>query len=127
KRKVIDWLRKHIERRVHEEPLSDHHEDALFTRGGKWKIKVDHWSADNPGRELTRREFRDALAACLQGLPPPHRPVFVLKVMAEGTWESVCWEIGATPTNLWVMLHRARLRLWRCLTEKWFGGEPTDS
>ena len=28
--------------------------------------------------------------------------------------------LGLTPTNLWTMMHRARLRLRRCLSVNWF-------
>ena len=33
----------------------------------------------------------------------------------------ICKELGITATNLWVLLHRARLRLQSCLQERWFG------
>jgi len=33
----------------------------------------------------------------------------------------ICKDLGITSTNLWVMLHRARLRLRECLQIKWFG------
>jgi RNA polymerase sigma-70 factor (TIGR02943 family) len=127
KRKLIDWLRQSVERRVQEEPLKDWHEDGLFNRWGKWKIKPGYWSTNDPEHEIAGREFRAALAACLQNLPARQRQAVVLKHMDEESWEAVCQTVGTTPTNLWVMLHRARLRLWRCLTINWFGDERTDS
>ena len=33
--------------------------------------------------------------------------------------EEICKEIGITPTNLWVILHRARLSLRECIEMKW--------
>ena len=42
----------------------------------------------------------------------------------EWSADDVCEAVGASSTNLWVMLHRARLRLWRCLSVNWFGEEP---
>ena len=35
--------------------------------------------------------------------------------------EEVCKELSLTPTNLYVQLHRARLRLRECLAIHWFG------
>ena len=33
----------------------------------------------------------------------------------------MCKELALTPTNLYVRLHRARLRLQECLNIRWFG------
>lgn len=124
KRKVIDWLRAQVRKRVRQEPLPDAWADARFTRGGKWKTKPDEWSADDPGREMTGDDFRHTLAACLDKLPPRVRHAFVLRHIEEEAAEDVCEAVGASANNLWVMLHRARLRLWRCLSVNWFGEEP---
>ena len=37
--------------------------------------------------------------------------------------EKVCQDLDITATNLWVMLHRARLRLRECLEQGWFAGK----
>jgi RNA polymerase sigma-70 factor (ECF subfamily) len=36
------------------------------------------------------------------------------------TSEEICKELAITQTNLWVMLHRARLSLSGCLEARWF-------
>ena len=38
--------------------------------------------------------------------------------------DEICKELAITPTNLWVMLHRARLRLRECLQAGWFNTAP---
>jgi RNA polymerase sigma-70 factor (ECF subfamily) len=35
----------------------------------------------------------------------------------------VCRHLDLSPQNLWVLLHRARLRLARCLQVNWFNAE----
>jgi RNA polymerase sigma-70 factor (ECF subfamily) len=35
----------------------------------------------------------------------------------------VCRELAISSANLWVLLHRARLRLVRCLEINWFDSE----
>jgi RNA polymerase sigma-70 factor (ECF subfamily) len=35
--------------------------------------------------------------------------------------------LNLTTTNLWVLLHRARLRLQGCLQEHWFGRGPAKA
>lgn len=123
-RKVADWLRAAVRRRARERPRSDRWADGLFTRSGKWKVKPGDWSADDPGREMTRAAFREALAECLDKLPPRLRRAFVLRHVEDRPAAEVRPAVGATEANLWVMLHRARLRLWRCLSVNWFGEDP---
>ena len=33
--------------------------------------------------------------------------------------EVICNEFGITPSNLWVIIHRARTALAECMEEKW--------
>lgn len=127
KRKVVDWLRDAVRRRARQEPKPDKFLDHVFTRSGKWRSKPGDWSPDDPGHELTRAEFRAVLSECLGRLPERLRQVFVLRHVAERSAEDVCQDVGVTATNLWVMLHRSRLRLWRCLTVNWFGEEPEET
>jgi RNA polymerase sigma-70 factor (ECF subfamily) len=125
KRKVVDWLREAVRRAARQEPLPGKSVGMIFTRAGKWKKKPDEWSSDDPGQEMNRAEFRVTLAACLGKLPTRLRLAFVLRHMDEESADEIRKAIGVSATNLAVMLHRARLRLWRCLTVNWFGEEPT--
>ncbi len=76
------------------------------------------WSVDyeNP---MQQSEFQLIMELCLEGLPEKWRSVFVLKVMEEINSDEVCKEIGCTASNLWVILHRARLQLRECIENKW--------
>jgi RNA polymerase sigma-70 factor (ECF subfamily) len=40
--------------------------------------------------------------------------------------DEICKELSITSTNLWVMLHRARLRLRDCLQQSWFDARSAD-
>ena len=127
KRKVVDWLRQQVRNRIKQEPLHDKSVNMLFTRFGKWKTPPEDWSPDDPGREITRSEFeehtrrvpRQVARPAPAGLrsPPCGRPII----------RRGCQAAGVSAKNLWVMLHRARLRLWRCLTVNWFGENPDNS
>ena len=44
--------------------------------------------------------------------------MFVLKEIDGMASEDICKEFGITPTNLWVILHRARNQLKRCLENR---------
>jgi RNA polymerase sigma-70 factor (ECF subfamily) len=47
--------------------------------------------------------------------------VFLMREWLELPSEEICKELGLTSTNLYVQLHRARLRLRECLELHWFG------
>ena len=54
-------------------------------------------------------------------MPERTARVFMLREVMELSTEEICQECAITPTNLWVILHRARLILRECLEVKWFG------
>ncbi|EQD54572.1 RNA polymerase sigma factor [mine drainage metagenome] len=64
------------------------------------------------------------LEACLEHLPNRQGRVFLMREWLEIDSRVICQELGIAPTNLWVQLHRARLRLRECLQSNWFGAPP---
>jgi RNA polymerase sigma-70 factor (TIGR02943 family) len=119
KRKVIDWVRQRVRERSHVGPEGDAFDP--FDGRGKWRKKPGNWGRGDPTADLTRDEFWATLHECLGKLPPRLHDVFILRYLDGATGPAVCQELGLTPTNLWVMLHRARLRVWECLSVNWFG------
>ena len=93
--------------------------DGQFTRWGEWKRAPARWTP-RPEELLEHEEFRAALARCLDALPPRLAEVFALRVVDETDPAEVCKVLAISPTNLWVLLHRARSRLRRCLETHWF-------
>jgi RNA polymerase sigma-70 factor (ECF subfamily) len=47
--------------------------------------------------------------------------LFLMREWLEMDADEVCKELNITTTNLYVQLHRARLRLRECLELNWFG------
>lgn len=45
--------------------------------------------------------------------------VFMLRELQGMSTEEICKELGITPTNCWVMLHRARMAFRLCLEQSW--------
>jgi RNA polymerase sigma-70 factor (ECF subfamily) len=123
KRKAIDWLRRQVRERPAIEPGTDPDpfEAELFTRRGEWKQSPGLWGRGQPDEALDREEFWSVLYACLRKLPVRLHDVFALRYLDETAAEEVCRDLGLTESNLWVMLHRARLRMWECLSRNWFG------
>jgi RNA polymerase sigma-70 factor (ECF subfamily) len=48
---------------------------------------------------------------------------FTLRTIDHEEPAEVCRELAISHENLWVLMHRARLRLTRCLQRNWFHAE----
>ena len=70
---------------------------------------------------LRQVDFMRVLEACVDKLPGQQGRLFMMREWLELVSDEICKELAITPTNLWVMLHRARLRLRECLQAGWFG------
>ena len=123
KHKIIDVIR----RKSREQPFADGDDgaetgtlDALFKGDGHWQHMPAEWG--NPEQALEDRKFWEVFELCSRLMPERTACVFMLREVMELTTEEICQELAITPTNLWVMLHRARLSLRECLEIKWFGG-----
>jgi RNA polymerase sigma-70 factor (ECF subfamily) len=97
--------------------------DGLYDHTGHWKAAPGRWGAD-PAELLQRREFWEAFQRCLAGLPDRLREVLSLRLLDDVPAPEVCQTFGISATNLWTLLHRARLRLWHCLDGKGLGQLP---
>ena len=124
KQKIIDAIR----RKTREQPASSGDEeaaessaaDAAFKGDGHWQQMPANWG--NPEHALENRRFWEIFELCSRLMPERTARVFMLREVMGLTTDEICQELAITPTNLWVMLHRARLSLRECLEIKWFGG-----
>jgi RNA polymerase sigma-70 factor (TIGR02943 family) len=122
KHKVIDILRQRQREVSLDQDEGDGSEelDALMFRAdGHFAAQPADWG--NPEQELNSRQFFMVLEACADKLPPAMARVFLMREWLELGSEDICKELQLTPTNLYVQLHRARLRLRECLELNWFG------
>ena len=119
KRKVIDHYRKinskkgKAEVRMSYASTSEEEGDWLeervadpFTKGGDETIE--------------NRELGLAIHDCLAKLPKKQSLVFTKKTIQGMSTEDICNELGINPSNLWVMIHRARTALMGCMNENWY-------
>ncbi len=130
KHKVIDILRKQV-REVSwvgdtDENEGDELDKISFKADGHFSDTPCEWG--NPHESLEQQQFFAVLDACVARLPPAQGRLFLMREWLELSSEEVCKELVMTPTNLYVQLHRARLRLQECLNVNWFGlkASPTD-
>ncbi|HEY8901311.1 MAG TPA: sigma-70 family RNA polymerase sigma factor [Chthoniobacterales bacterium] len=70
-----------------------------------------------------RDEFWQTMRDCMGKLPQRVADVFSLREMEEVPSKEICRMLSITESNLWVMLHRARMALRECLEMNWFDRE----
>ena len=58
--------------------------------------------------------------ACLDGVPAQQARVFMLREFMGFETDEIATEVGIGSSNVFVSLHRARLRLRECLDQRWF-------
>lgn len=124
KRKIIDIYRKNSSSKE-TRMLGDSFNDADFFKNeepfqGHWKEgKGPHSHSLLPEGELENEELRKIIERCISLLPPGLSSVFVMKMIEEASSEEICKELDITPSNVWVMMHRARLKLRSCIESNW--------
>ncbi len=122
KHKIADLFR----RRAREAPPDEADpEQDLFDTGGRWRTPPGRWRTD-PSELASRRQFWQILGRCLSELPSRQAGAFALRELEGYDTAQLCQELGVTPTNAWVLLHRARLGLRRCLEAGGFGNPAEE-
>lgn len=129
KKKIVDHFRR-VSRETDFEKINDlpSEQDTDYELSGPmtgwWKTdrRPADWVVDDRDA-VERKEFWDFLQQCLDSLHPRAAIMFVLREMEEMDSKEVCNILRLTPTNLRVMLYRARKDLRRCLEENWIGGQ----
>ena len=96
--------------------LDDEARDALagrFSPNGHWQHPPSNWGSDAPDALLTSEELRECMKKTLAGLPDNQRLALELRDMQGQSFEEICNTLGASPSNVRVLLHRARTRLFQ--------------
>lgn len=120
KNKIIDHYRKKV-REYKKESLDELSEvGEFFTDKGKWKKeqRPQDWNFDSIN-QIEQEEFYTTLQKCLQRLNEIHRIAFVMKHMEDVDTSEICKELDITASNYWVIMHRAKLQLRKCLETNW--------
>ena len=70
---------------------------------------------------LEQQELHEILRRCQERLSPQQGAVFAMRFVEELSSEEICQELGLTSANYWVIVHRAKLQLRRCLEKHGLG------
>jgi len=117
--KIVDYIRK-----ASREIAMDDEEGKEILESFKFKafrIAEQHpppWKFD-PGHAYEQKEFWEVFYSCMSKLKEQTGLAFTLRELEGFSTEDICKELGITPNNLWVVLHRARTQLKSCLEANW--------
>lgn len=89
-----------------------------FDQDGRWHAPPATWS--DPELALSCSRFRRAFDDQLAKLPPLQSRAFVMRELMGREPDEICHALDITPSNLWVLLHRARMGMRRGLDREWF-------
>jgi len=123
KRKIIDYYRKkQISYSLNSDGIPQTPEDfeAFGSRQGAWKMEnaPKDWG-NSPDKLFENQQFMKILERCIGDLPERLSAVFVLREMDGYDTKEICKLLDISPSNLWVILHRARHLLRKCLEINW--------
>lgn len=94
--------------------------DGLSKDSWTHELSPLEWSA-NPGASLDSQVFWQTFRDCSNKLPKNVAAAFSLREVDGIESREICSLLNISESNLWVMLHRARMALRRCLETNWFG------
>lgn len=118
KRKVIDHYRK-INSRKGKAEVRMSYKDS--NEEGRWlEEQVADPFSKNENDRMENEELGVAIQECIMKLPPKQAQVFTMKTIQGISTEDICNELGINPSNLWVLVFRARTALMNCLNTSWF-------
>lgn len=126
RRKIIDYYRRQA--RAPHVGL-----DALGDGGGPTEADYfepasGHWTGPQAPASwlradaaLEQQELHEILRLCQERLSPQQGAVSAMRFVEELSAEEICQELGLTSANYWVIVHRAKLQLRRCLEKHGLG------
>ena len=119
KRKVIDHYRK-INSKKGKAEVRMNYRSASDAEGDWLEEQIADPSSVLENDSIENEELGSAIYECISKLPKKQALVFNMKTIQGISTEDICKELDINPSNLWVMIHRARTALMGCLNQNWF-------
>ena len=93
----------------------------MVNNEGEWMEErvPNSWNSDTD-KDIENSELKSTLENCIDNLPEKYSMVFRMKTIQGFETEEICKELDITASNLWVIIHRARTQLRRCMEDNWF-------
>ena len=120
KNKVYDVYRKKSNNQQKESiAIEGSDTDEFFEESGHWKAGRYPESIGMEDVSLENKEFDGILQSCMKKLPILWKSVFTMKHIDDESSETICIQLEITPSNFWVIHHRAKVSLRDCLQRNW--------
>lgn len=119
KRKVIDYYRK-INSNKGKAEVRMSYSSSSDSEGDWLEEQVADPFSTFENSAIENEELGLAIHKCISKLPKKQSLVFTMKTIQGISTEDICNELGINPSNLWVMIHRARTALMGCLNQNWY-------
>lgn len=119
KRKVIDYYRK-INSKKGKAEVRIGYSSSSESEGDWLEEQVADPFSSFENDAVENEELGEAIQDCISKLPKKQSLVFTMKTIQGMSTEDICKELDINPSNLWVMIHRARTALMGCLNQNWF-------
>jgi len=119
KRKVIDHYRK-INSKKGKAEVRMNYSSQSDAEGDWLEEQVADPFSTFENSTIENEELGLAIQSCISKLPKKQALVFTMKTIQGISTEDICNELEINPSNLWVMIHRARTALMGCLNKNWF-------
>lgn len=101
-------------------PTTPDHYDFFEEENGHWREKnLPRAFGIEQYDQLINKEFRNILEQCMKKLPALWLSVFTMRHLDELTTEAICTHLKLSTSNLWVIIHRAKVNLRACLQKNW--------
>ncbi|TYP99633.1 RNA polymerase sigma-70 factor (ECF subfamily) [Tenacibaculum adriaticum] len=119
KRKIIDHYRKINSKKGQAEIRMSFYDNG--ENEGNWieERVPQSWNSETES-DIENEELKEQIDKCINNLPEKYAMVFRMKTILEFETEEICKELNITPSNLWVIIHRARTQLRTCMEQNWF-------
>lgn len=119
KYKIIDFIRK----KYASPTVADINFDTTdindeFDATGQWKTGPAQWAA-NPEELLAQKSFLEIVQKCLSQLPGKQAAAMSLRELEGESTQAICKVLNISATNCWVLLHRARFLMRKCIEMNW--------
>ena len=102
------------------------HDRALYERFcsiGHWQDNLFGWDAESPDEILSSGELRSCIEEMLEALPELQGATLNLREQQGYSLAKICNILDVSESNVRVLLHRARNRMFRCIEHFLESGE----
>ena len=113
--KAISRLRKE-KKSINFSQLANDTEDPeldVFDQTGHWQHPTGQWQIDQPDQLLFSQELQACMQHILKQLPQLQQAIFLLTDMEGENSDNVCNNLQISASNMRVLLHRARFKLYQ--------------